>query len=260
MAKRYTLIGPHAGRTVKLGKYQFTNGEYLFDGSDADSLHLSNILASFYSAYPDDKLAWARAQYEEAQAAPVVPPVQSGLSAKDQLLKANGLRPEDPAAQAIIAAAEQKTKDDAAAAQKLKDDAAAEQKLKDDAAAEQKLKDDAAAEQKLKDDAAAEQKLKDDAAAEQKLKDDAAAEQKLKDDAAAAEVAAAAAAAGKTALVAVLKQLDHTNDEHWTNLGLPEVKAVEALAGHAVSRKEIDEAAKGFNRKAAAEAAADPLA
>jgi hypothetical protein len=42
--------------------------------------------------------------------------------------------------------------------------------------------------------------------------------------------------------------LDHTDDSHWTNAGLPAVDALSTLLGRTVTRKEINEAAPDFMR------------
>lgn len=52
-------------------------------------------------------------------------------------------------------------------------------------------------------------------------------------------------------LVAALKQLDPGDDGHWTNTGLPSVKAVGHILGEAVSRGDIEEALPGFTRDTA---------
>lgn len=54
----------------------------------------------------------------------------------------------------------------------------------------------------------------------------------------------------KLALIkAALEELDHENDEHWTNAGLPDVGAVKDILGDKVSRSEIEEADPDFVRK-----------
>ncbi|MGI0119692.1 hypothetical protein [Zooshikella sp. RANM57] len=50
-------------------------------------------------------------------------------------------------------------------------------------------------------------------------------------------------------IVKALSQLDHNNDSHWTNAGLPNVKAVEEILGQDVTRSDINEAAPEFKRE-----------
>lgn len=54
-----------------------------------------------------------------------------------------------------------------------------------------------------------------------------------------------------------LEQLDHENEDHWTNSGLPNIDVVSGLVGHQVKRSEIGAAWTGFDRQAASEIAAD---
>lgn len=48
-----------------------------------------------------------------------------------------------------------------------------------------------------------------------------------------------------------LKQLDPSNDDHWTASKQPKVDAVKELHGEDVTREQIDAAAEGFNRDTA---------
>ena len=45
-----------------------------------------------------------------------------------------------------------------------------------------------------------------------------------------------------------LSLLDHTNDEHWTAAGLPEVRVVKDLVGESVSRADIEAVAPELRR------------
>ena len=134
MAKRFTLVGPNAGQTIKLGKYQFEKGVHIFPGSDKDAETLANVLANFYSAYPDDKLEAAQAAYEAAV---------SELQGK----------PAEPAK--IVSEKDDKAGDEAEkkrleelAAKKAQDDAAAK------AEADKKAADEAAAKKAADEEAA----------------------------------------------------------------------------------------------------------
>lgn len=53
-------------------------------------------------------------------------------------------------------------------------------------------------------------------------------------------------------LTEALDLLDNDNDDHWTQKGLPDVKAVEAIMGEGadVSRADIEEAAPDLKRQA----------
>lgn len=59
----------------------------------------------------------------------------------------------------------------------------------------------------------------------------------------------------KQTVVDAINSLDHENDAHWTEAGLPSVDAVADLAGERVTRAAIEGAAPGFNRAAAKAAA-----
>ena len=210
MAKRYTLVGPNAGKTILLGPYQFNNGEYIFEGSDNDSLLLERVMIPFYSAYPDSQLESARRAFDDRAAASPRVKAQIVSEAADVAGdKAEELR------QAQAQASTLQTDLDKALAELSQLKAAS---------------------------ASTPTPTPTPAPATP-----------------APEPTSAPAPDPKAFLVEVLKQLDPANDDHWTALGLPDVKAVETLAGKPVSRKEIDEAAKGFNREAAKKAA-DPLA
>lgn len=148
MAKRFTLVGPNAGQTIKLGKYQFTNGVHVFPGSDKDAETLENILSNFYSAYPDEKLEAAQKAYEASVAARAGKPVEPAKVVSEKDDKAG----DEAEKKRLEEAAAKKAKDDAA------EKAAAEQKAKDEAAAKQKADEEAAA-KKAADDAAAEAAL-----------------------------------------------------------------------------------------------------
>ena len=49
-------------------------------------------------------------------------------------------------------------------------------------------------------------------------------------------------------IIKALGQLDHANDQHWTNAGLPNVKAVESFLGQDITRADINNAAPDFRR------------
>lgn len=51
-------------------------------------------------------------------------------------------------------------------------------------------------------------------------------------------------------------QLDPNDDSHWTKPGLPNIRSVEAILGADTNRDEINQAAPGFTRTVAIQAAA----
>lgn len=66
--------------------------------------------------------------------------------------------------------------------------------------------------------------------------------------------------ARKGAVRDAIAKLDATNDEHWTEAGLPSVSAVRELSGNTeVSRQDIASLAPKLTREEAAKVAADPL-
>lgn len=145
MAKRFTLVGPHAGQTIKLGKYQFTNGVLVFPGSDKDAETLANILENFYSAYPDEKLEDAQARFEQALA-------ESGMIRSAPAIVSEADDAAADAAEKARLEAEAKQKAETEAAEK----AAAEKKAADEAAeAKAKAEAEEAAKKAAEDAAAA---------------------------------------------------------------------------------------------------------
>lgn len=57
-------------------------------------------------------------------------------------------------------------------------------------------------------------------------------------------------ATDKNALVEILQNLDHADDSHWTDDGLPIVKIVQELTGDkTITRAQLNDAAPGFSRK-----------
>jgi hypothetical protein len=52
-----------------------------------------------------------------------------------------------------------------------------------------------------------------------------------------------------------IDSLNHENDEHWTETGLPKLEAVGDLAGEKVTRQQAETAAPNYNRAAAKAAA-----
>lgn len=214
MAKRFTLVGPNAGQTIKLGKYQFTSGVHVFPGSDKDAETLENILSNFYSAYPDSKLEAAQAAYDASVAARGGKPVAPAkvVSEKD-----------DKAADA----AEKKRLEDAAA-KKAQDDAA------EKAAADKKAADDAAAAKEKADADAAAKKAADEEAAKKAL-----------------EGGGEKDPLDPPTLAEVIQGLDPTDDASWSARGLPSVEVVGKLFGKDVSRADIEAAAPEYTRAAA---------
>lgn len=52
-------------------------------------------------------------------------------------------------------------------------------------------------------------------------------------------------------ILKAIKKLDTENNDHWTGTGLPSVDAVGAIVGATVTRKQIGEAAPGYDRDTA---------
>jgi len=220
MAKRFTLVGPNAGQTIKLGKYQFEKGVHIFPGSDKDAETLANVLANFYSAYPDDKLEAAQAAYEAAV---------SELQGK----------PAEPAK--IVSEKDDKAGDEA---EKKRLEELAAKKAQDDAAAK------AEADKKAADDAAAAK-----AEADKKAADEAAAK-KAADEEAARKALEGGSGGEKDpldppTLAEVIQGLDPSDDTAWSARGLPSVDVVGKLFGKDVSRADIEAAAPEYTRAAA---------
>ena len=49
-------------------------------------------------------------------------------------------------------------------------------------------------------------------------------------------------------IIKALGQLEQANNKHWTNAGLPNVKAVEDILGQDITRADINNAAPDFKR------------
>lgn len=58
-------------------------------------------------------------------------------------------------------------------------------------------------------------------------------------------------------IIEALHQLDPENDEHWTKGGWPQVVAVEAILGEAVTRNDINAAAPDFTRESITDDSSD---
>jgi hypothetical protein len=138
LPKRYTLVGPNAGKTIHLGPqnggYDFKNGEYIFPGSDQDALLLERIMIPFYSAYPDSQLRSAQEAYAVAIGQPVEPAAIVSEADDDAAEK-----------EAADKAAEKEAADKAAAEKEAADKAAAEKEAVAKAAAEKEAADKVAA-------------------------------------------------------------------------------------------------------------------
>ncbi|MEE9160020.1 MAG: hypothetical protein V3U60_16745 [Gammaproteobacteria bacterium] len=60
-------------------------------------------------------------------------------------------------------------------------------------------------------------------------------------------------------IAAAVRDLDPENDDHWTDAGLPAMKAVEDVVGtKAIKRADVEAAAPGWDRDRALEAATSP--
>ncbi len=222
MSVRYTLVGPNAGRTIKLGavgaEYEFVNGVYHFPGSPGDALRLDRIMGPYYSAFRDSELAEAQERYLVAIGQP-------------------------SEAARLVSEAEDEVAEKAAT-----EKAAAEKVAAEKAAAEAK----AAAEKEAAEKAAAEKAAAEKAAADKQLADEA---EKAAAEKAAAEADPLGEDVPKT-LAQIIAELDPDNADHWTDRGLPSMEAVETLAGKAYTRAEVEAAAPGYTRTKAKAAAA----
>jgi hypothetical protein len=76
-------------------------------------------------------------------------------------------------------------------------------------------------------------------------------EEHLSDEGDAVDSGAGATDVPAKGLAKILRKLDPKKDKHWTTSGLPSLKAVADMAGHEVSRDEIEEAAPGLTRETA---------
>ncbi|KKL22878.1 hypothetical protein LCGC14_2431000 [marine sediment metagenome] len=64
---RFVMAGAHAGKTIKLGKYQFVDGVYEYTGTPGGSGGAARYLRKSYQAFPEGsiELKIAQERYQE---------------------------------------------------------------------------------------------------------------------------------------------------------------------------------------------------
>lgn len=221
---KFIAVGPHAGKTITLGRFEFVDGVYEYEGP-ADEEHLvAKTIEDQFSAVREDRAEEAQAAYEELVARTALEEPKQTPSAveegvKDRLVArrfiVERLSPEavygkGEAADRVMAMMQKLIEEDAlASGMELGD--YVKQEFGDGRQPEQK--------QPEPQGDGGQQPAKPETVAD------------------------------------ALKFLDASNDEHWTSRGIPSVDAVSASLGRAVTRAEIEEAIPDFNRTAAKAAA-----
>ena len=61
---RFVMVGAHAGKTIKLGKYQFVHGAYEYTGTPGGSGGAARFLRKSYQAFPEGSIELKIAQEE----------------------------------------------------------------------------------------------------------------------------------------------------------------------------------------------------
>lgn len=59
---RFVMVGAHAGKTIKLGKYQFIHGVYEYTGTPGGSGGAARYLRKSYQAFPEGSVELKIAQ------------------------------------------------------------------------------------------------------------------------------------------------------------------------------------------------------
>lgn len=286
MPKRnFTLVGAHAGKTITLGNYNFTDGVLAFEGSDADVLIVTRALRDQYQAFGPDDLEAAQVAYEEARAEAALnepretaaslemdlkqklvarrmitenldPEVLYGKGPMAEQVKANMaiLLIEEAEGSKLVAMAEEIAAQKAAA--EAADKAEVYRLVKeaaDKAEADKKAEEDRLAKEAADKEAAdkAEQDRLDKEAAD-KAAADAAEAERLQQQSQENGGGEQPPADAKIETVAdALKALDPANDEHWTARGVPSMSIIEQLMGRDVSRAEVEAVAPDLTRAVA---------
>lgn len=83
--QKFVLVGPHAGKSMAVNGHEFVDGEFVFQGSDAQIATLTNVF-SFYGAVPAEKaeLEQLRAEKSQAPQAPSTPADPEGDKGGEQ--------------------------------------------------------------------------------------------------------------------------------------------------------------------------------
>lgn len=225
----FTLVGPHAGKTIKLGDNQFIDGEMVLGPvngvvpSEQDISRKSVYLRKAYQAFLKGSLELEAAQ-EAFDAGEPISKDTTTIDDKEIPVQKTG---EELAAE-NAATIEAETTDAGNAD-------GADGNLPDPADVDAVTGDDGAA---------------NEAPAETPAE----------------QVAPAEKPAGKSpraidgSIRTALTKLDPKNDEQWTSGGLPSVEAVRSASGNEeVSRADIKRLAPNLTREEAAKVAADPL-
>lgn len=268
---KFTAVGAHEGQTITLGRFDFVEGVYTFEGSDQDTDVITRVMRDQYQAYPPDTLEAGRKAYEDAVAefalggsgdTPAISEmnvkqrivarrfIDEGLNPDEvygpgeaaDMVKANidALRTEDADGTDVVVTAEQiaaqraKSAADKAEQERLEKEAAdkAEAERLEKEAADKAAADDAEKARIAKEEA-------DKAAADAgQSQDNGGGEQKPED----AKIETVADA---------LQALDPSKDDHWTSRGVPSIEAMVKLLGRAVTRAKIEEVAPDYTRSVA---------
>ena len=253
---QFTAVGAHEGQTITLGRFDFVDGVYTFEGSDQDTDVITRVMRDQYQAYSPDTLEAGRKAYEDAVAesalgGPGDTPAISEMNIKQRIVarrfideglnpdevygpgeaadmvKANidALRAEDADGTEVVVTAEQ------IAAQRAKSVADEKERLEKEAA--DKAAADATEKERLEKEAA------DKAAADAGQSQDNGGGEPKPEDAKIETVADA------------LQALDPSKDDHWTSRGVPSIEAMVKLLGRNVTRAEIEEVAPDYTRSVA---------
>lgn len=215
---KFIAVGPHAGKTITLGRFEFVDGVYDYDGPSDEEHLVAKTLEDQFSAVREDRAEEAQAAYED-------------LVAKTAL--------EEP--KQTPSAVEEGVKDRLVARRFIVERLSPEAVYGKGEAADRVM----AMMQKL---------IEEDALASgMELGDGRQSGQKQPEP----QGDGGQQSAKLETVADALKLLDASNDEHWTSRGIPSVDAVSASLGRAVTRAEIEEAIPGFNRTAAKAAASN---
>lgn len=235
---KFIAVGPHAGKTITLGRFEFVDGVYEYEGPTDEEHLVAKTLEDQFSAVREDRAEEAQATYEDLVAKTALEEPKQTPSAveegvKDRLVArrfiVERLSPEavygkGEAADRVMAMMQKLIEEDAlASGMELGD--YFKQEFGDGRQPEQKQPESQG------DGGGLKQPEPQGDGGQQPAKPETVAD--------------------------ALKLLDASNDEHWTSRGIPSVDAVSASLGRAVTRAEIEEAIPDFNRTAAKAAASN---
>ena len=216
---KFTAVGPHAGKTITLDRFDFIDGEYTFEGTIDDARIIEKTLAEQYSAFRDDVLADARKRYDDAQAEAALEGPVSTAATREVSLKERKIAQRfiDENMDPVIIYGEG---DAARMVQETIDQLLADSHDGDNIVTNEEFE----AAEKLK----AEQQSQDNSGDMPQPED-------VKIE----------------TVVDALQALDTANDDHWTARGAPSVEAMIKLLGKSVTRAEIEEAIPNYTRSVA---------